>query len=503
MAVSNIYYKAKGLAIKTVRCGASIASKGFKSPAAVRSFSGIDSKLILAGQRASLNVLPKIGNFDNQFENVAKQLEALVKTIDSFNIHINEVQKVIKHSLPADLHPYYINEINRKYEIIENIYLKITGDMYFGGMYSKSDIKIIRAFVNKAYKYFGGNRTAFRLARSQATFGMVFLKRFNARQFYKSFVIPEVKVKKNNRFARLYGNAGNGSEYEFLLDRHPFTHNKFAQFRIISDMVEIDNKMISKFREDNWEMIQKIFEIHNKMYQEGAEKLEARLWQIEHDLHSKRGMDSLINYINAINSNWNNRIGGFIDESLQNCIEDLKWMRFPAQQWLQVLEHGQGTKEVNIREILEKAIEACTGYAATKNLEIVPSLNENKAICKISPGLMGAAISNLLNNSIKYSDKGKISVSLNLINDSKVTDSGWAYQIRIKDQGRGIKKEDINKLFKQFSTLKNAGEQRGKGLGLHFVKEIVLMFGGKIDAESDGVGKGMTIIITLPIPDLQ
>ncbi|WP_032121824.1 two-component system histidine kinase PnpS [Clostridium amazonitimonense] len=102
---------------------------------------------------------------------------------------------------------------------------------------------------------------------------------------------------------------------------------------------------------------------------------------------------------------------------------------------------------------------------------------------------------NLIDNSIKYSDKGsKILVSLKKENKNCV--------IKVRDTGMGIPKEHIPRLFERFYRVDKARSRAngGTGLGLAIVKHIVLGFEGNIDVKSQ-VSRGSEFIITLPIKE--
>ena len=102
-------------------------------------------------------------------------------------------------------------------------------------------------------------------------------------------------------------------------------------------------------------------------------------------------------------------------------------------------------------------------------------------------------IENLIDNSIKYTPKGNIIVSLSKdINNRKVLFS-------VKDNGVGISNEVMPKLFSKFVRADNANKQNiyGTGLGLFIAKEITTAHKGKIWAESDGDGKGSTFFLEL------
>lgn len=106
-------------------------------------------------------------------------------------------------------------------------------------------------------------------------------------------------------------------------------------------------------------------------------------------------------------------------------------------------------------------------------------------------------INNLLTNAIKYTDEGQINLNIKCINNLKDNISNII--ITCQDTGRGIKAEDINKLFTKFERLdieKNSTTE-GTGLGLAITKALVDMMGGKINVKSQ-YGKGSIFIVTIP-----
>lgn len=107
-------------------------------------------------------------------------------------------------------------------------------------------------------------------------------------------------------------------------------------------------------------------------------------------------------------------------------------------------------------------------------------------------------IFNLLDNAVKYMDEDR--EPLLEITTSDI--SGNRLEIRIKDNGIGIKKDDLKRIFDKFYRVStgNRHDVKGFGLGLAYVRKMITMFGGTISAESD-YGKGSTFIITLPLVD--
>ncbi len=104
-------------------------------------------------------------------------------------------------------------------------------------------------------------------------------------------------------------------------------------------------------------------------------------------------------------------------------------------------------------------------------------------------------INNLLTNAIKYTDKGFVELDIKCINKKDIC----TLFIIVKDSGRGIKTEDISKLFDKFERLniERNTTVEGTGLGLAITKKLVELMSGKINVESN-FGKGSIFMVTLP-----
>ncbi|MDD5503504.1 MAG: HAMP domain-containing sensor histidine kinase, partial [Candidatus Thermoplasmatota archaeon] len=104
---------------------------------------------------------------------------------------------------------------------------------------------------------------------------------------------------------------------------------------------------------------------------------------------------------------------------------------------------------------------------------------------------LNQVISNILTNSQKFTpDGGKVEVT--------VSEKPESVSISVKDNGIGIRKEDIAKVFDLFSDIKKPGNIKGTGLGLNVAKGIIEAHGGKIEAFSESEGKGAIFTTTLP-----
>ncbi len=133
--------------------------------------------------------------------------------------------------------------------------------------------------------------------------------------------------------------------------------------------------------------------------------------------------------------------------------------------------------------------------ARDRGLELKLEISKDKIPnITMDAGKIREVISNLIDNSIKYTVKGFIKISLEKTNYGMI-------RIAISDTGMGISKSEIGDLFKKFSRGSNANQLAtgGIGLGIYVGRKIIQAHHGKIWAESSGIEKGSTFIIELPI----
>lgn len=139
---------------------------------------------------------------------------------------------------------------------------------------------------------------------------------------------------------------------------------------------------------------------------------------------------------------------------------------------------------LNATRILDKPIEMKVNIAEDIPYELIGDKIHIKQI-----------INNLLSNAIKYTDKGFVELSVHCINKGDIC----TVIITCKDTGRGIRTENIQKLFQKFERLdvEHNTTTEGTGLGLAITKKLVEMMGGKINVESQ-FGQGSIFIVHLP-----
>jgi PAS domain S-box-containing protein len=151
-------------------------------------------------------------------------------------------------------------------------------------------------------------------------------------------------------------------------------------------------------------------------------------------------------------------------------------------------------ERIEVYKIIESSLNALSGVAFQKNIEIVSKVKDDIYVY-VDKDLLLQVFNNLISNAIKFTPKlGSIIISV------APSPRMRFLEFSIKDTGMGIKPENIQKLFRidtKFSSEGTEGE-KGTGLGLSLVSEIIEKHGGNIRVESE-YGKGSNFIFTLPI----
>jgi len=180
-------------------------------------------------------------------------------------------------------------------------------------------------------------------------------------------------------------------------------------------------------------------------------------------------------------------------------LEDSERLLSTIEQVLRTGRLGPSTHLTNLTAInLHELLEGCV-TRARKLYNLTPECVQYR------PGLqvaiqgdsdeVQAALSNLLDNAIKYSDK-TVRVT---VETAKVESKYIA--VRVKDEGIGIPKRELKRIFKRFYRIPGLSSKRtkGTGLGLYIVRSVAKRHSGQVWAESAGPGHGSTFVLQFPI----
>ncbi|HEY4214697.1 MAG TPA: PAS domain S-box protein [Steroidobacteraceae bacterium] len=161
------------------------------------------------------------------------------------------------------------------------------------------------------------------------------------------------------------------------------------------------------------------------------------------------------------------------------------------------IARGQFTIErelIDIREVMSRALESSRPLIDAHNHAIDTKVPDGPVTVMGDAVRLTQAIVNLLNNAAKYTpDGGKIDVT--------TTVRGAEAEIRIKDNGKGIERSQLEKVFDLFVQIDPQANDTmgGLGVGLALVRRIVELHGGSVQARSAGIGRGSELIMRLPL----
>ena len=172
-----------------------------------------------------------------------------------------------------------------------------------------------------------------------------------------------------------------------------------------------------------------------------------------------------------------------------------------VEQVLRAGQSGQRRRKLNLRKVdVGELVTECVNLTRVRHnlpaeaVTFTEAVNGERPQVKADAEELRVAISNLLDNAVKYSVKGvHISVEVAALDEKKVA-------VRIEDKGIGIPSAQLKRIFKRFYRVPGRVMARfkGTGLGLFIVSSVVQRHGGKVFAESEGQGQGSRFTIELP-----
>lgn len=155
-------------------------------------------------------------------------------------------------------------------------------------------------------------------------------------------------------------------------------------------------------------------------------------------------------------------------------------------------------ESVTVQSIIELAVEASRPLIDAGGHTLTVSVHNGGSKIYGDPTRLAQIVSNILTNAAKYTPEG------GHIDLFAARDDGHI-EIAVKDNGLGIPKEMLGKVFELFGQVNRTLDraQGGLGIGLALVKSLVTIHGGDVSVSSEGEGKGSTFVVRLPVEDVE
>ena len=193
-------------------------------------------------------------------------------------------------------------------------------------------------------------------------------------------------------------------------------------------------------------------------------------------------------------------------EFLETMLADSARLQSTIDQVLLAGKTGTATRVANPIDIdLAEVVGECVTVAGRRHhlidgeVEVIDRLPEGEdAVVMGDREELQAAVTNLIDNAIKYSgERVRVAVEVVKLGARSVA-------INVRDQGMGITRDELKRIFRRFYRIPGAlsARVRGTGLGLSIVRAVASRHGGRAYAESEGAGKGSRFTLELPLKPL-
>jgi signal transduction histidine kinase len=151
-------------------------------------------------------------------------------------------------------------------------------------------------------------------------------------------------------------------------------------------------------------------------------------------------------------------------------------------------------EEIELAMVVAHAVETSRPFIDQRRHALSVTLPKSTVVLHADLARLSQVISNLLNNACKYMEEGG-RICLTAEQEDSVV------RIRVKDQGIGMPREMLPRIFELFTQLNRSLDRSegGLGIGLALVRRLVELHGGTVQAYSDGPGHGSELVMTLPV----
>ena len=148
-------------------------------------------------------------------------------------------------------------------------------------------------------------------------------------------------------------------------------------------------------------------------------------------------------------------------------------------------------EDVDLSDVISGLVDMFESAAGSKGVKLACDVPSEPIVVRSHRQKLLRLVSNLVDNAVKYTDKGSISVSLARKFPGRV-------KLTVADTGIGMSKECQKHMFERFYRAERSSSRPGDGNGLAYVDSVVRLYGGSIDCNS-ALGKGTAITVILPL----
>ncbi len=332
-----------------------------------------------------------------------------------------------------------------------------------------------------------------------------------SRQELHRMNVNDLYIKKNQRdeFLQLITKKGCIKEYELQLRKND---GSIGIFLVNSEIIEYDdeNVLLTSARDITYlkKTQQELKKAHNELIELNKtleSKVEERTNQVKQLLRQKD------DFINQMGHDLKNPLGPFIQllpilkkhaysEKDKEMIEVLSrnawYMKNLVSKTIELAKLNSSKIKFNFEpitlfDLIEEVVNVNITLFNEKDMTVENKVHQDMVV-SVDKLRVEEVFTNLFNNAVKYTDdSGKIIVDAEEHNEKIV--------VSVKDSGMGLSEEQMNHLFYEYYKADTSRHDfDSSGLGLPICKRIIEKHGGKIWAESEGLGKGSTFYFTLP-----
>jgi signal transduction histidine kinase len=261
------------------------------------------------------------------------------------------------------------------------------------------------------------------------------------------------------------------------------------------------NEMATHLREAYTGLERKVTErtqeltIANEKLGEASQLKSQFLANVNHELRTP--VSAIIGYAHLVLRATEGQISQLQRENLEDLLRNAERLLNQIDSLLEFSKIEAGKVKVHVQpvkvnEVIQGAVSTIESTLNGGNVRIIREIAPDLPAVNTDREKLGQIILNLLDNAVKFTERGEIRIAAFQQNGS--------LKLAVSDTGIGIEGKDLSQIFEKFhqGDLSSSKKYRGTGLGLAIVKQFAHLLGGEVAVESE-VGRGSVFTVTLPL----